>query len=35
MSQTLATFSSLAAVALCVLPLAGLAFATPPSDVKS
>mgnify|MGYP003434107926 FL=1 len=34
MSQSLATFSSLAALALCVLPLAGLAFAAPPSDAK-
>lgn len=34
MSQSLATFSSLAALAFCVLPLAGLAFAAPPSDTK-
>lgn len=34
MSQSLATFSSLAALALCVLPLAGLAFAAPPSGAK-
>ncbi len=34
MSLSLATLSSIAALALCALPLAGLAFVAPPSDAK-
>ena len=34
MSSSLATLATVAAFALCALPLAGLAFATPPSDAK-
>jgi len=34
MSSSLAGLATVAAFALCTLPLAGLAFATPPSDAK-
>ena len=34
MSLSLAALSSIAALALCALPLAGLAFANPPSGAK-
>jgi FKBP-type peptidyl-prolyl cis-trans isomerase FkpA len=34
MSLSLATLSSIAALALCALPLAGLAFANPPSGAQ-